>query len=347
MDDNLKLINFREALISVGRRGPDSAKWPIPAGMAGKAFLDTFATDFFKSLEKALQKGVSYKQIASSFKTPSRLWKISHHLLKGLQRSNLPVEYQRKAILSLLDLIENIKDKDLFNSSDNNFFLSKTHISDVLKDTNLSIPQNNASLKVHYLSALLWSYTESLYFSEHGLGKEYHGSYEAKQNDTFTFIRDFFNLRPTFFFNQTKNLSFDSIRIITIYNKNMEICLDVYNNILSHGSPIKTLSSYSVIADGQSLDIDEIDTVCKSIEKLLKEIVSTIDGWSVTQKALRFGEIFWLCKKPLCDLINQDWKLPNSLRERILRESFDELSQTSSLSYEEIFKRLTSPLIGQ
>src|SRR5689334_2123125 len=103
--DRIKILeNFRDSII-VPLGNTDAEKWPIRAGRVVKLVADSLADEFFTDLTTLTNSGWSRQEIAELFGTPTRLWRLSHHLLQGLRMRGAPLEDQQDAILAILDLV--------------------------------------------------------------------------------------------------------------------------------------------------------------------------------------------------------------------------------------------------
>src|SRR5579859_2790875 len=155
------LSHFRESVI-LPLANTDADKWPIRSGRISRLCLDEFSREFFDDIHLLQEQQWTTSSIAALFGTPSRLWRMSHHLLNGLRLLSASLEVQQQAILTLLEIISYLKYGDLFCADGTNIIWSPTQAIRIGSDLQ-PMKGHNVAKFVHQLGGVLWAYAESLY----------------------------------------------------------------------------------------------------------------------------------------------------------------------------------------
>jgi hypothetical protein len=310
--DRERLERFRDQ-VSVPLANTDPDKWPIRAGRIGHIILDVFSQEFFEQVGQLRLKETPIGEISRLFKNPTRLWRMSHHLLKGLQMAKLPREEQRKNMLILLDMIKSLKHGSEFMEKGRNIILPPQEAESMAKG--MTPTDNKTSRMVHQLAASLWGYSETLYFVAHEISVEIHGPYTLDNGMT-ALVRDYRNLKPNDLWSECNTLSFDNLRITAAY-KDLEMEFDVYNNpYLKKNSFMESCQEYRMEVNGIQTHIQEIPRMTKELSQITTAIVKKVDNYSLPETGKKYAEIFWYRKKPLADALGVDWKPPEIVYKR-------------------------------
>lgn len=312
-EDRIRLEKFRDQVF-VPLLNTDPAKWPIRSGRIGHIILDLFSSEFFKDVEELRGRGMTIAQIGRLFHNPTRLWRMSHHLLRGLQMASFSLEEQRKHILTLLDMIRPLKYDGEFVHEGKNLLYSPFDL-DRVKEQGLQKSKTNESHLVHNLAGLLWSYVETLYFVAHEISMEIHGPYDYDVRSAMV-IRDYFNLRPLELWPDCKLIRCDSVRIICVYT-DLQVEFDVYNNpYLRKGRYVDHLNAFRFEVDGRLADVSMISSLSDELSTVIKAVIQKVDQWELLEVGRKYADIFWYRKKPLCDALGKDWKPPQEVMKR-------------------------------
>lgn len=332
-----RLINFRDA-ISIPLANTDADKWPIRSGRVGGLVLDEFSRELIDDIESLENKGYTLQQIASLFGTPSRIWRMSHHVLTGLRLLRIPIGEQRRTILFLMDIVSALKHNDPFCISGKNIIWDDTQInersSQVLHSTDIALHR-----LVHQLSGVLWSYAESLYFVAHELSVEVHGPYVSADGNLLL-VRDFFRLKPTALWEDAISfVPFEKVQIIISYS-NFEGWFDAYNNLyLNAGFRLSDhVNGYLAIKDGKVIGSEEMREMIAQAARTISRVSSLIKSWSIEEKARHYCFIFWWRKAELRTALDLDWKPNNKILDRITDDSIPDPAITNP-SIEELRKK--------
>jgi len=182
------LQNFATA-ISIPLANTDADKWPIRSGRVGRFCLDVFTQELLTDT-RSLQQEKSPEKIAELFHGPSQVWRMSHHVMNGLDMQKKPIGEKRQAVFLLVDLVKNLKHGDPFCRDGNNIVWSPAQVQQELSTVRMNpIDPENTDDKtnsriIHNAAGMLWAYLESSYFVAHELGVEIHGGYDLPDRTT-------------------------------------------------------------------------------------------------------------------------------------------------------------------
>lgn len=317
LDDATKelLTRFRESII-LPLANTDADKWPIRSGRISRLCLDEFSYEFFEDIEVLRERQESAMSIAALFHNPSRLWRMSHHLLNGLRLRAEPLEVQQQAILTLLELVSYLKFGDPFCADGANILWKPEQAKKVVQEAKFREGLDAARL-VHQLAGILWAYTESLYFVAHELSVEIHGPYTLPDG-TLLLVRDFFDLQPSDLWSSTPFLSPQIVRIMTIY-RHFPAHLDAYNNLyVAPGTRlIDEMLSCEVLIDNHRADLSQVKQLLLEASEAITAITNEVHAWSLEQIVRHYIRIFWWRKAPLRKELRKDWQPPEKVLKRV------------------------------
>jgi hypothetical protein len=189
---------------------------------------------------------------------------------------------------------------------------------EIAKLHNLIPKDQNSEIHAYLkLSALLWAYSDSLYFQGREICCEYHGLYTCSGGNNIM-VRDFTNFSPK---DLWPELSFDNsysnIRIITLHNKSLEIFVDAYNNIsVVKGGFATSLLNGAAFVNNEKVDLEKVGSMIMEFSDKLTlqtDYVNSIHEWDLGEK---YVEIFWYRKRRLSDFLGEFWKPRNEVYER-------------------------------
>lgn len=332
-----RLSFFRESII-VPLANTDTDKWPIRSGRISRLCLGEFSSEFFKDIDCLREQHKSISFIAELFRTPTHLWRMSHHLLNGLRLLSMPLEDQQRAMLTVLDLIECLKYDDLFCLSGANMLWSPAQVADMV-DTLQPFEEPGAARLIHQLAGVLWAYAESLYFVAHELALEIHGPYQVS-GGRLLLVRDFFELHPYPLWPSIDSLvPHQTVRIIVLY-KHLDMHLDVYNNL--YIDPGKRLLdealSYLVLIDDHPASLTQIRQLTMEASIAIEAISKKVNSWSLEEIVWQYIHIFWWRKAVLSVALQKDWEPPEEVLQRVVRRNIPDATGVNP-SLEELRRR--------
>ena len=318
-DRLVTLESFRDSII-VPLKNTDAEKWPIRSGRVVRLVSDCLAEEFFGDIDSLSDRGWNRSEIAELFGTPTRLWRLSHHLLQGLRASSASLLEQQNGILQILGLIRELKQDSAFLKDGANLILNNAEAQSLAAQV---VDSDGAAIQwSHRAAAVLWSYAEALYFVAHELGVEIHGPYIVS-GDRVLFVRDFFSPRPRELWPELSSFfDFDSLRIAVIYSE-FPGYLDVYNNIYVDSGislPSRALAA-GVWVDGTAVRPEDLERVCGRGAQLISKVTSVVDSWSLVEIAARYTDIFWWRKRELALAARGEWRPRPSVIARIVENA--------------------------
>jgi len=332
-----RLLRFRESII-IPLANTDADKWPIRSGRISRLCLDEFSSEFFEDIHFLRQQNMSEPSIAALFRTPTHLWRMSHHLLNGLRLLSATLETQQQAMLTLLEIISYLKYGDLFCSDGANIIWSPAQFAETMDDLQ-PIEDPCAARLAHQLAGILWAYAESLYFVAHELSVEIHGPYKVPGGASLL-VRDFFDLQPYPLWPSIDSLvSHQTVRIMIMY-KHLDVHLDVYNNLYIDSGKrlIDEASCYQVLIDGHTASLSQIQQLILEASRVIEVISNEVNSWSLEQIARQYIHIFWWRKAVLSKALQKDWRPSEKVLQRVVERKLPDPT-TANPSLEALHKQ--------
>lgn len=296
----------------------DYNDWPIKFNAIMHLFLDEFALEFITDLQKALQS-YEREEISESFNNPARIYRIIHSVIYGMKANKFSIEEQQKVAEIMLKMVSDLKSGSPFNENGRNIILDDM---DEFHKCDFYVSDEAQATKLQRFFGLMWAYTESLFFRAHDVTKEIHGLY--RDGTERVLIREYYNLKPNEIWTDMKFMDYSNLKFITYYSDELDVSLDAYNHIyFNRGNYIKDMQKYRIEADGKQITLDELMNQIPKIETCINLIHEWAKQSSQIDKINRYADIYWYRKKPLKDLLNQNWEVPQKVRDRIENGAID------------------------
>jgi len=317
--DNPKemLENFKKAVGEIWLRDGQNT-WPIEINSIVHLFMDIFIDELTQDLRQLKAAGMERAKIARLFNTSARIIRLIMPCVLGMKAAAVPVDELREHIVYLLSLVGELKFGDLFNRDGKNLVFSPDEFKHAVQKEKMVPADMKRSLAVHKLCAVLWNYAESVCFKTHGLIREFHGPYRFPGETEEILVRDFYCLRAVELWEECGAVAYSHVRVIAAY-EGLDMTVDIYNNptIREGAGYIGSLKSYYIEADGEILDPDGVNRLCSVLSDAMIAITTKIEALDWRQLAEKYAEIFWFSKKELREAAGGDWRIPESVRERI------------------------------
>lgn len=312
-----KLENFKKAVSEIWLRDGENT-WPIEINSIVHLFMDIFVNELTGDIRRLKDRGTERTEIARIFKTSARIIRLIMPCVLGMKNAGMPMDELRGHIAYLLSLVKELKAGDLFNRDGKNLVFSPGEFKHEVRESKMIPADMKSSLPVHKLCAVLWNYAESVCFKTHGLIREFHGPYQFPGETGEILVRDFYCLKAVELWEECEPVEYSHIRVVTAY-ENLDMTIDIYNNpsIREGGSYIGSLKSYYVEADGKLLDLDDVSRLCRVLSDVMIAITTKIENLDWRRLAEKYAEIFWFAKKELRDAVGGDWRIPESVKDRI------------------------------
>jgi hypothetical protein len=297
----------------------DRHKYPITPGRLKNFYLDLAARDFLEARNLLKEKGFSTREIARLFKTPSRLMRMSYYLLDGAKMSGISGAGRLELLNFILDLIRELKQSDECGGDGLNLIWSEKKAETRLTDIDFTTADVTVYKRVHQLAALLRSYTDGVFFVPHDVGMEMHGPYEWKNMKVF--VRDFFNLNPTYLWKETREMPCSEFSIITLYKPDFKIHFDAFNNTyIDSGSYIDDCLGFALFLNGRLISLTRADPLFTLCLQILSRVTKKVEAMTEKERASKYFQCFWLRFKEMREAASLDWHPP--------RETLDRLQKT-------------------
>ncbi len=323
MNDVERLIKALERPI----KESETTKWPIQASRISQLFLIDFTNEFIKEINRHPSVIHLLNTLKARKLTPTSVWKLMHHLLKGFDIANISIATRRQVVNIMIDAIKQIKAGDPYNEEGQNIILSNNELIKMFS----SIPiQKSPSfcIATKKLSGLMWGYLESALFAARCEAMEIHGPYNS--GNTNILVKDYFDLDMEGLLDKSTILPFRNMNIIEQVSAT-DIYIDVYDNISFLSSRAKNeMQGCAVIVDGVIIDRDEeINEIIKMILPKLVNLYEKVTNLSLTEQSRRYAEIFWYRKRKWLAAEAHTWCPEEKLLEKI---NVSEVSTSSSLT---------------
>lgn len=297
----------------------DQHKYPITPSRLKSFYLDLAAQDFLQARDLLKAKGFSISEIAHLFRNPSRLMRMSYYLLEGAKMLGFSRESQLELLNFVLDLIKELKQSDECGGDGLNLIWSEKEVETHLMNIHFTTADLTSYKQVHKLAALFRSYTDGIFFVPHDVGMEMHGPYEWEDNKVL--VRDFFNLRPTYLWEETREMPYTEFSVIALYKPNLEVHFDAFNNpYVDSGSYIDDCFGFALLLDGNPVSLTEATSLLTPCLQIISQVAKRVEAMTERERAAQYLHCFWLRFKEMREAVGLDWHPP--------REALDRLEQT-------------------
>lgn len=306
-----ELILFSKA-ISIPLYNTDGIKWPIRSGHIISQIGDIYSAEYINQLHDL---SINYDPVLWKKAVPSTLsiWRMSHHLINGLEKAGKSKQEIAHNILMLITIIKNVSHDEALLSDSHQILplhIVDSYLTDYNRITAPSMLENLISL-----STLIWAYTEALFFQGREIGCEYHGPYTVDESEQML-VREFSNFSPKELWpNINLDLPFKTLKIITFHSSSIKIEIEAYNNVhISGENFVKSCTGALFFIDGKKCD-DAMAISKIELDFLTKLEQQLMFVEAMTQEDLcnKYIQIFWYRKKQLADFLNMDWKPPKEV----------------------------------
>lgn len=303
--------------VSIPLVNTDNEKYPIRAGRVTHLFIEDWSREFIEDLEEAKNSGLSYSNIGRLFGNPTRIMRMSHHIIRGAKKAGFSLQERERLVLELLRILKTMKIGNIFCEDKKNILLSDEEIKRILTEKEFIEANQDSAKLVQRLCGIMWAYSETPYFAAHEISMEEHGPYERHGH---VIIRDFYNLRPIELWSECGEFPFEKLRILCVYDEDYNVEFDVYGNLyLKNGNPVLSLKSYYIEADSRAIDMKGVTRVLDTGPRIIGSITKRVAAMNEVGIAKKYAELFWYRKKPLRDALGKDWRPPKIVFEKIER----------------------------
>lgn len=308
MRDNTFFLKRYAQFVSIPLFNTDGIKWPVRSGSIIGPVNDLFALEYTSQLSK-LTSCYDVKDWGKAFPNSLSLWRFSHHVINGLEKAGLSKSEIARQIYKTLQIINALLGSNCCFEMGKHLILSNHEITNIL--SNPSIDDRSSKNLLLNLAALLWAYSDALYFQGREICCEYHGPYICAQNKTML-VREYKNFCPV---DLWPELTFDTpyrhIRIVTFHDDSLGVFIDAYNNIsVLNGSFLNSIIGGMLFIDGCLMDSSVADSLIAEFEKKLIVQTKYVNGLNPKTLYPKYLKLFWYRKKQLADYLNEPWTPP-------------------------------------
>jgi hypothetical protein len=110
-----------------------------------------------------------------------------------------------------------------------------------------------------------------------------------------------------------------TVKIYKQYNHTVHIRIDALNHLYHEGGQlVPSLEACRIEVDGQAAEVELLREYLLQVQQTIGSISRYIERISWNERVLKYADIFWFRKKPFCDQLGRDWRVPVHVRETIL-----------------------------
>lgn len=338
MNDFVKISKYKKSLESAWGYN-DYNDWPVKFNSIMHLFMKEFSMEFLDDFNKLIKCGFELHTIAKSFGNPARIYRIINPVLYGMKQALFSVASQRNITLLMIDMVDSMKYGSAFNEDGKNILLSPYEVENLFNEKKFNTVSNNTIRTLSRLFGVAWSYTEALFFRAHDVTKEIHGPYKIQNfSNKQLVVREYKNLKNREIWTDISPFPWNEIKVYTVYTDKCNLQIDAYNHLfLNSGNLPSEMISNFIEADGQELSNEHITKAIDNMLLIITEIQDIIIKTDWKFSAKKYAEIYWYRKKPLCDLLSRNWRVPEHVFSKIENGSIDE-RRINNLTKHEIAK---------
>ena len=327
--DLARVTQYRRTIGQAWSHG-DTNVWPVKLNAAIHLFLKEFGAELLDDLAWLEGDGRTLAEIARPFYNPSRLYRVIDSVIYSMRRNGYSMAEQRATVIKLLDLTRTLKYGSEFNEDGCNTIYDPASAEAVAAAT-LTEPIGSVaeSRLVHSFCALMWAYTECIFFRAHDVTKEIHGPYAVAGGTRTFLVKEYLNARPADLWPQVPLLPCATIKVFKQYRPQVRIRIDALNHLYHDGGQlVPNLEACAVEADGVRQDIGILAEWMRTMQQTIIAITRHVDSIGWNERVLKYADIFWFRKKPLREQRGGDWRVPLQVQDRIRHGSENERRRT-------------------
>ena len=333
--------------------------WPIPTPQGMLYWGNEWAKKLYRVLYLIDQQKISDEEIKEALRFPSR---IPHFLWRcgdAVKNSSLDKKEKLFIIKQLFKILKIFRKRSLFCENGKNIIWSKSELENYKRNLYWFSAKNKKLKKlISDIEAILYLYTELLYWAQHPLGHCFHGFYSEKRGDLL--VREYFDLKPKVW-SFSQDLNFSEIEIFELYKKktSSKVKLEFFERSIQTTHSLKqNLNKFALKIDGKTIKKpEEISRCFENLMSVIEKGSKIIQSLNQQQMIEKHADYWFYALKPLCDLVGEDWHPPKQVRENIYQKykKLDKIwqkmvkkrSKMVDLSYKqqaEILKKEFNPL---
>lgn len=314
------VARYRETISQAWSHG-DANVWPVKLNAAFHLFLKEFGEELLEDIGWLEANGRTLAEIARPFSNPARVYRIIDSTIYSMRRNRYPIAEQRAVVLKLLAMTRTLKHGSPFNEDGCNTIYDPATAEHVARSRlDGERPTAVAARIVHGFCAVMWAYTESIFFRAHDVTKEIHGPYPCDGGGGHFLVKEYLNLRPDDLWPDVPLLPCRTVKVYTQYSKDVRLRIDALNHLYHEGGPlVPNLERCAVEVDGERRDAGVLQSYLPTVQQTITTISRRVEAMTWNERVSRYADIFWFRKKPVGDQRGRDWRVPPHLRESIAR----------------------------
>lgn len=294
--------------------------WPLPTPQGVLYWGDEWTKKLNHTFHLIDKQKISDKEIIKAIKFPSRiaqlLWRVD-----AIKESGLNKEEKLYTLAKLFDCLAIFRGENLFCENGRNTVWDRKELKAHKEGLHFFSGEDKKLNKlISTFEAVLWVYTELLYWAQHPLGHSFHGPYLGEEGDLL--VKEYFDLKPEIWpFSQ--DLNFSEVEIFEFYKKGIgsKIKLEFFErNIRTTQSLKQDLKKFALKVDGKTIKKPEkISQFLENLMEVIEKGSKVIQSLNEQQLIEKHADYYFYVIKPLCDLVNEDWHPPQQVRDNIYR----------------------------
>jgi len=331
--------------------------WPIPVPQGMLYFSDVWTKKLNRVLHLIEKRKIKSKEILKAIRFPSRI--VQFLWLDAITFNNLSKKEKLYPIAKFLIFLSLFRKKDIFCENGKNILWNKKELEKHKRGLHFfSGKGKNLNKLISTFEAILWSYTELLYWTNHPFGHGFHGSYSIKEGDLV--VKEYFDLKPKAW-SFSQGLNFSEVEIFEIYKRNTssKIKLEFFErNIRTNQSIKQDLEKFALKVNGKIVKKpEEISQFLENLMEVIKKGSEIIQALNEQQLIEKYADYYFYAIKPLCDLVKENWHPPKQVRnniykkykeinavwEKVVKKNFEKTADLSYKQQEKILKEAFDP----
>lgn len=307
---------WKTGLIWILTRKDASDMWPLGITRSTAEFGHHFWGKLNMLKDLAEKKGLSLDILSQGVEFPTALSATATYGFFYARQFAIPLSERKDVLGWLIQIASAGKFGSLFNKDEKNLIYTPQELQHILKDMKFRTTTPELSQSLHYLSGLLWTYCELMYFFNHRIGTEKHGPYVDEYSPhRHILIRSCANLSPSELWKTNSELGFYKAELLLEYEYG-EAKFDILSNIIHHEELVKNLCGYKLYLQRtknnysieEIVDISEINEVISSLESLITSCSAFISTQTETELALKMEQICLYSLLPIAVQIGVSWE---------------------------------------
>lgn len=328
---------FLDSLEKAFERAGDKVPWPVHVATIAPYFADPEASDLYSKIKFLANQDTPISAVKKLFIGPSSTRSTLMDMIIGLKATEPAISADERMwfVEYMFDVIQEMLTGDLFCRDGRHLILNSQEAQALYEKTpwNRVDPQLDICRSIHRVSASLHALMWSLYFyGWSDVGFEFHGPYEITSVDGTELkliVRDFFDTKPILLWESMETFPFNSLRILTLYERETDINIDIFNHIVSRTNLLDATVGIYIEANGIVLKTqEEVEDLRGQISQRVLEQHRLVRSMSREELVKKFIETRYYVFRKLRNHFQEDWRPPTDVLRRISDWGLIEIPQS-------------------